>query len=54
MSTVTEIQNAITKLPEHEQRELSRLLAELFAESWDAQIEEDLKAGRLDHVIAKG
>ena len=53
MSTVAEIQNAITTLPEKEQRELSRWLSELCADAWDAQIEEDIKAGRLDHLIAQ-
>jgi hypothetical protein len=53
MSTVTEIQDAITKLPEEEQRQLSRWLAELFADAWDAQIEDDITAGRLDHLIAQ-
>lgn len=53
MSTVTEIQDAITKLPEGEQRQLSRWLAELFADAWDAQIEDDIRAGRLDHLIAQ-
>lgn len=53
MSTVTEIQDAITKLPEQEQRQLSRWLADMFADAWDAQIEDDIKAGRLDHLIAQ-
>ena len=53
MSTVTEIQTAITKLPEQEQRQLSRWLAERFADAWDAQIEADIKDGRLDHLIAQ-
>lgn len=52
MSTVTEIQDAITKLPDHEQRQLSRWFAELFADAWDAEIEEDIRAGRLDSLIA--
>lgn len=53
MSTVTEIQDAITKLPEDEQRQLSRWLGERFADAWDAQIEDDITAGRLDHLIAQ-
>jgi hypothetical protein len=53
MSTITEIQAAITKLPEQEQRQLSRWLGELFADAWDVQIEEDVKAGRLDNLIVQ-
>ena len=48
MSTVVEIQNAITKLPESDQRVLARWFAEVRSEVWDSQIEEDIGAGRLD------
>ena len=53
MSTVTEIQAAIEKLSPSERIELERWFAELRADAWDAQIEEDIKAGRLDHLIAQ-
>lgn len=53
MSTVSEIQDAIAKLSPAEQRELSEWLAEKQEEAWDAQIEDDIKAGRLDHLIAQ-
>ena len=53
MSTIAEIQNEITKLSQPERRELADWLAEIEADAWDAQIEEDIKAGRLDHLIAQ-
>jgi hypothetical protein len=53
MSTVTEIQDAITKLQREDQRELSRWLRELCADAWDDQLEEDIRAGRLNHLIAQ-
>ena len=53
MSTLTEIQQAITRLPALEQRRLARWFEEELEEAWDAQIEKDVKAGRLDDVIAQ-
>ena len=53
MSSVTEIQAEIEKLTPTEQRELEQWFAEMQADAWDAQIEEDIKAGRLDHLIAQ-
>jgi hypothetical protein len=53
MSTISEIQAAIAKLSPAEKIELERWFAELQADAWDAQIEEDIKAGRLDHLIAQ-
>ena len=50
MSTVVEIQEAIARLPEPDQRALARWFAEMRADAWDAQIGEDIKAGRLDHL----
>ena len=52
MSTVTEIIEAVKRLPEQEKGEFLARLAELdFDDAWDRQIEEDVKAGRLDHLI---
>ncbi len=48
MSTPAEIEEAIAKLPAAEFRELLRRLNEREAESWDRQIEEDAKSGKLD------
>ena len=53
MSTIAEIQSAIAKLSEAEKRKLARWLAEMRADAWDAEIEEDVNAGRLDHLIAQ-
>ncbi|HAB18303.1 MAG TPA: hypothetical protein PLX89_27840 [Verrucomicrobiota bacterium] len=48
MSTVKEIELAIEKLPSNEFWTLTdRLIARRNAE-WDRQIEEDIRAGRLD------
>lgn len=53
MRSVTEIQAEIQKLSPSEQRQLAEWFAEIQADAWDAQIEEDVKAGRLDHLIAQ-
>ena len=50
MSTVIEIQEAIARLPESEQRALARWFAEAFSDAWDNQIEDDIAAGRLDYL----
>jgi hypothetical protein len=48
MSTVEEIESAIEKLPREEFFALTGWLSEKFAQTWDAQIVEDVGAGRLD------
>jgi hypothetical protein len=49
MSTVSEIIEAVKKLPEWEKSEfLERLVEVDFEDAWDRQIEADAKAGRLD------
>ena len=53
MSTVTEIQQAITQLSPAEQRQLALWFEEALEDVWDTQIEEDVKAGRLDDLIAQ-
>src|SRR5438045_155394 len=53
MGTVTEIQQAITPLSPAEQRQLARWSEEALEDAWDAQIEEDIKAGRLNDLIAQ-
>ena len=47
MSKVAEIQQAITRFSPAEQRQLARWFEEALEDVWDAQIEEDIKAGRL-------
>jgi len=53
MSTVAEIQQAITRLSAAEQRQLARWFEEALEDAWDAQIEEDFKAGRLNDLITQ-
>ena len=53
MSTVAEIEAAISNLPPHDFAQLRDWLLERDNLLWDKQIEEDAAAGRLDHVIAE-
>jgi hypothetical protein len=53
MSSVTEIQAAIEKLSPADKLKLEKWFAEMQADAWDAQIEADIRAGRLDHLIAQ-
>ncbi len=53
MSTLAEIQSAITQLSATEQRRLIRWFEEELEGAWDAQIEEDVKSGKADHQIAE-
>jgi hypothetical protein len=53
MSTVAEIQAAIERLSPTEKLALEKWFAEIQADAWDTQIEADIKAGRLDHLIAQ-
>jgi hypothetical protein len=53
VSTVSEIQEAITRLSAAEQRQLARWFEEALEDAWDNQIEEDIKAGRLNDLIAQ-
>ncbi len=51
MSTVSEIIEAVKKLPERDKSEFLERLTEVdFDDDWDRQIEADAKAGRLDHL----
>ncbi len=51
MSTVTEIIEAVQKLPEGEKAEFLDRLREIdFEDAWDRRIEADAKAGRLDAI----
>lgn len=53
MSTVTEIREAIRKLPAKDAWRLAVELREHLDDLWDKQFEEDVKAGRLDNVIVR-
>ena len=48
---IKEIESAIARLPPSELAELARWFEEYHARVWDGQIEQDLKAGRLDELI---
>ena len=50
---MADIQQAITRLSPAEQRQLARWFEEALEDAWDAQIEEDIKAGRLNDLIAQ-
>ena len=52
MSTVEEIEAAIEELQPEEVRDLTDRLLERREAEWDAQIEADAKAGRLDTLWA--
>ena len=53
MRKVEEIERQIRELPSDEFTELCQWIAELDAEAWDAQIEKDVRAGRLDALAEK-
>lgn len=53
MSTVTEIREAIRRLPRKEAWQLAQELREHLDTLWDEQFEEDIKAGRLDNLISR-
>jgi hypothetical protein len=52
VSTVSEIIEAVKKLPEADQSQFLQRLTEVnFDDAWDRQIEADAKAGKLDRFI---
>lgn len=53
MRKVEEIERQIRDLPPDELAELCQWIAELDAAAWDAQIEIDVRAGRLDALAEK-
>ncbi len=52
MTSADEIKQAVLGLPETEYAKLMDWLHELAEEAWDKQIEEDIKAGKLDALGA--
>jgi hypothetical protein len=48
---IKEIESAIAQLPPSELAELAKWFDEFQACAWDAQLEQDVKAGRLDALI---
>ena len=53
MRKVEEIERQIRDLPPDELAELCQWIAELDAAAWDAKIEIDVRAGRLDALAEK-
>jgi hypothetical protein len=53
VSTVTEIRDAIRKLSPPDAWRLAEELREYLDALWDKQFEQDVKAGRLDALIAR-
>jgi len=48
---IKEIEAAISQLPPAELAELAKWFEEFHAQIWDEQLEQDVKAGRLDALI---
>ncbi len=48
MSSVKEIESAISQLSRHDLAKLRAWLAAFDADAWDRQIEQDARSGRLD------
>ncbi len=51
MTTVQEIEKAIEQLPSDQFSEIHNWIVEKDWEKWDAQIERDSAAGRLDFLV---
>lgn len=51
MSTVDQIEAAISQLPPHDFVRVRDWLLERDNHLWDKQMEEDAAAGRLDHLV---
>jgi len=53
MSTVQEIEDAIEALPQEEFFKIAGWVSERFSTTWDSQIEDDIRTGRLDDFAAE-
>ena len=53
MTKLEDIQKAATELSDEERAKLRAWLDELDEQAWDAQIERDAKAGKLDKLEAR-
>lgn len=51
--TITELEQAVTKLSEEELIRFRAWFDEYYADMWDKQIESDVKSGRLDALLAQ-
>lgn len=53
MTSIHAIEQAVQQLPEHELAEFRRWFAQFDEAVWDAQIEVDADAGKLDALAAE-
>jgi len=51
--TIAELEKAVTELSEQDLIRFREWFDEYYADMWDKQIEEDVKAGRLDNLLAE-
>jgi hypothetical protein len=51
MTTISEIEAAIKRLPPDEARKLSDWLVDYLDDDWDRQMTADLEGGKLDRLI---
>ena len=51
--TITELEQAVTQLSDEELARFRAWFDEYYADLWDKQIEEDVKAGRLNKIIVE-
>ncbi len=51
--TISELEQAVTKLSEQDLFRFRAWFDEYYAQSWDKQIERDAKSGRLDNLLAE-
>jgi hypothetical protein len=49
--SVEELEAAVSKLTAEDLSRFSQWFEEFLADAWDEQIEQDVKAGRLDHLL---
>jgi hypothetical protein len=50
---IKELETAVINLPPTEFAEFAEWFEEYQAKAWDTQIEDDLKKGRLDHLLSE-
>lgn len=51
--SLRELETAVTKLPSEDLNIFAQWFQEYLSDTWDSQIEADLKAGRLDAAMKK-
>ena len=51
--SVQELESAVAKLSQSELATFTEWFEEFVAQGWDKQLEEDVRAGKLDHLAKK-